>query len=136
MSRRVREWLDGHIPSVTTFVLRRLVDGTGVSGVGVVADGAVFPDMRAVTRWRGGSTGVAQTCVWENVSHVQRVHGHSGDTRLELVPYDVLKKMILAALEAAEDSGDGMVIAAVESVLAEHESFEAEMDRAARGDSP
>jgi hypothetical protein len=134
VTERVREWLNERVPSVTTFILRRLVDGTGVSGVGVVADGVVFPDLRAVTRWRGGSTGVAQTCVWENVGHIRRVHGHSGDTRIELVPYGVLADMILAALDAAQDIEAGAVVAAVASVLAEHEAFEAEMDRTARAE--
>lgn len=134
MSERVRTWLAERIPSVTTFVLRRLKDGTGVSGVGVVADGAVFPDFRAVTRWRGGSIGVAQTCVWDNIQHIRRVHGHNGDTRLELVPYGVLADMVRAALDVAMESEDGSyVVAAIERVLTEHEEREAEIDRAAAG---
>jgi hypothetical protein len=138
VSERVRTWLAERVPPVTTFVLRRLVDGTGVSGVGVVADGAVFPDLRAVTRWRAGNIGVAQTCVWENVAHVRRVHGHNGDTRIELVPYEVLTEMILAALDTAEEleavGEDGStVIDAITEVLDKHLAHEAEIDRAARG---
>ncbi len=133
MSTTIRDWLAERVPSVTTFVLRRLVDGTGISGVGVVADGAVFPDLRTVTRWRTGPAGVAQTCVWDNLQHVRRIHGHDGQTRVELVPYDVLVKMIHAALDVAAEIPDGREVEhAISEVLAEHLAFEAEMDAAAR----
>ncbi len=61
------------------FVLFRLVDSTGVSGTGVVADGVEFPDGAAVIRWRGR---YGSTVVWDGVDHALHVHGHDGDTQL------------------------------------------------------
>lgn len=61
------------------FELHRDHDVSGVSGVGVVADGVLFPDGKVATRWRGA---VAQTCVWDCIADVIAIHGHSGSTRV------------------------------------------------------
>lgn len=62
------------------FELHRDRDVSGVSGVGVVADGLEFPDGAAVIRWRGN---VPSTTVHElGVIGVQQIHGHGGATRL------------------------------------------------------
>lgn len=65
------------------FRLVRDVDVTGVSGTGVVAWGVVFGDGKAVTRWDGTATGIAQTCVWDSIEDVRAIHGHGGATRVE-----------------------------------------------------
>lgn len=73
-----------------TFRVQRDADVTGVSGVGVVADGAMFPDGTAVVRWReldpdhpNYVRGVrATTVVFPNVAAVEALHGHNGATRL------------------------------------------------------
>jgi hypothetical protein len=127
----VCNWLADLLPAASTFVLRRTKDVTGLSGIGVVADGVHFPDGKTVTRWRGGSSGVAQTCVWDSLGHVRRVHGHDGATRIELVPYGTLVKMVIAAMGASDDGDD--VVAAVARELAEHRQYEDDMNRAARG---
>lgn len=127
----VREWLNDLLPGAATFVLRRTTDVTGLSGTGVVADGVTFPDGKTVTRWRGGTTGVAQTCVWDNIQHVRRIHGHDGATRIEFVPYATLVKMILAALDAEPED----VAADIAQVLAEHRQREDELNRIARGEA-
>lgn len=125
-------WLADLTPASTAFVLRRVRDVTGLSGTGVVADGAIFPDGRAVTRWRGGTTGIAQTCVWDNIQHVRRIHGHDGATRIELVPYGVLAKMVVAAMEAEQDGAS--VVGAIARELAEHRQDEDALNRAACGE--
>lgn len=82
--------------SVQPFVLRRHHDVTGVSGTGIVADGALFPAAgkgRAVVRWRGER---GSTVVWDNIGHVKEIHGHDGATVIELVPVGEL----IAALHA------------------------------------
>lgn len=61
------------------FVLDRLVDHSGVSGPGVVADGVEFPDGRVALRWRGPN---ASTNAHDDIANVLRVHGHDGDTRV------------------------------------------------------
>lgn len=66
--------------SPRVFVLRRREDETGVSGVGDVAWGVLFPDGVVVTRWCVSA--VRQTCVWNSLEHVEAVHGHGGKTEV------------------------------------------------------
>jgi len=61
------------------FILRRDHDVSGVSGVGLVAEGVMFSDHTAVIRWRGKHS---STVVWTNVLDAMAVHGHNGATRL------------------------------------------------------
>lgn len=61
------------------FVLQRDEDETGVSGVGVVANGIVFPDGSVAMRW---ATGTASTAVYASVEDVETIHGHGGKTRV------------------------------------------------------
>jgi len=61
------------------FQLVRDRDVSGVSGTGVVADGVLFDDGHAVTRWRAK---IAQTCAWDSIDHVEAIHGHGGATRI------------------------------------------------------
>jgi hypothetical protein len=107
----IKSYLASRVPSVTTFVLRRKVDVTGISGTGVVADGAVFPDGRVATRWRGGTTGVAQTCAWDNLVHVRRIHGHDGNTELELLATGAL------VVEQMDRDWRDLVLEAIEDAL-------------------
>lgn len=72
----------------TTFALHRIRDVTGISGVGVVAHGCVFPDGTTVVRWRdmGGDAaarGVRPTTViFPSIAAVEALHGHGGATRI------------------------------------------------------
>jgi hypothetical protein len=90
-------WLNNLPPvSVDPFVLRRAEDVTGVSGTGIVADGALFPaagQNKAVVRWRGER---GSTVVWDRIQHVKEIHGHDGRTTVELIPVGEL----IAALKA------------------------------------
>lgn len=61
------------------FWLARDVDVTGVSGVGVVADGAVWPDGTVSVRWRGDGPSIV---FWDSMSDVERRHCHGGATRI------------------------------------------------------
>ena len=65
---------------VRTFHLQRDEDVSGVSGVGIVADGVVFPDGVTVVRWRGKRQ---STVVWPSIEDVEAIHGHGGATRIE-----------------------------------------------------
>lgn len=62
-----------------TFELHRQNDVTGVSGVGVVADGVEFDDDTVVLHWRGEHP---STVIWPNMRHVVAVHGHDGATEI------------------------------------------------------
>jgi hypothetical protein len=61
------------------FELHRDTDVSGVSGVGIVAEGVVFEDGVTVIRWRGERR---STVVWQSIEDVEVIHGHSGATRI------------------------------------------------------
>lgn len=59
-------------------------DLSGISGTGHVADGVRFGDGRVALRWVAGDT-PKQTAVWDDITHVEVVHGHGGATRVEWI---------------------------------------------------
>lgn len=61
------------------FLLWRRKDVTGVSGLGIVAQGVVFADGCTVVRWRGETV---TTTVHNDLASVERVHCHAGATKL------------------------------------------------------
>lgn len=61
------------------FVLDRIEDMTGVSGIGTVAWGVVFPDGTVAMRW---NTEWTSTAVYESMEHVEHVHLHHGATQV------------------------------------------------------
>ncbi|WP_229820219.1 hypothetical protein [Streptomyces abikoensis] len=62
------------------FALQRYRDISGISGVGTVADGVLWPDGTASVRWRGEHPSIV---FWDRgrVS-VERIHGHQGATEI------------------------------------------------------
>lgn len=64
------------------FRLVRDRDVSGVSGTGHVADGVLFDDGHAVTRWRAD---IAQTCAWDSITDVEAIHGHGGATHIDWI---------------------------------------------------
>jgi len=64
---------------VRLFDLVRAEDVSGVSGTGVVAEGACFGGGLCVLRWL---TATASTAVYDFPEHVIAIHGHEGATRL------------------------------------------------------
>lgn len=65
---------------VRTFRLLRDKDISGMSGTGVVAHGAQFPDGLIVLRWRGRWP--TSAVFHEGIASVEAVHGHGGATRI------------------------------------------------------
>ncbi|MFB7212731.1 hypothetical protein [Streptomyces sp. NPDC056255] len=60
------------------FVLRRSVDVSGISGLGDVADGVLWPDGTASVRWRGEHP---SSVFWDRGrASVELIHGHGGAT--------------------------------------------------------
>lgn len=59
------------------FELVRSKDISGVSGIGVVAEGVEYTDGSCAVRWKGAHP---STAVWPSLSDVLAVHGHQGDT--------------------------------------------------------
>lgn len=61
------------------FELHRDEDETGVSGVGVVAEGVTFSDGYAALRWKTDTT---STAIYKSMDDVEYIHGHGGKTRI------------------------------------------------------
>ena len=61
------------------FHLVRDKDISGVSGIGVVAVGCVFPDHSAVVMWLSE---VHSKTIYNSIGEVEKIHGHEGATRL------------------------------------------------------
>lgn len=71
-----------------TFQLVRDVDVTGISGTGPVAEGVEFGDGTVVLRWRGPiehewGTTEATTVIHPDITNVENLHGHNGQTHIE-----------------------------------------------------
>lgn len=64
---------------IRRFQLLRHRDSSGVSGVGLVAEGVCFSDGTAVVRWRGS---LASTAVHDRMSNIEAIHGHHGSTEI------------------------------------------------------
>ncbi len=61
------------------FQIVRSEDISGVSGVGVVAVGVVFPDHSCVIKWLSE---IHSLIVYNSINEVEKVHGHGGATKL------------------------------------------------------
>lgn len=61
------------------FCLVRDTDVSGVSGTGVVAEGAVFSTGKAVVGW---VTAFRSVAVYDSIGEVEAIHGHGGATRI------------------------------------------------------
>ena len=64
---------------VRVFHLVRDEDISGVSGVGTVAVGAVFPSGKVVLEWLGADSSFE---ILDGLDQVERIHGHGGRTRV------------------------------------------------------
>lgn len=62
------------------FVLNRLVDATGISGVGIVAEGIQFSNGKCALTWLTLVTSVA---LYESIEDLIAIHGHDGSTQIE-----------------------------------------------------
>jgi hypothetical protein len=64
---------------VKLFELRRVVDESGVSGTGLVAQGVIFDTGWCVLSWLTQHRSVA---FYESIEEVIAIHGHGGKTRI------------------------------------------------------
>ena len=63
------------------FELHRAMDATGISGIGVVAEGVEYTDGRVSMRWRTIEM-PASTCDYDSIDDVLKIHGHGGSIRV------------------------------------------------------
>ena len=61
------------------FQLWRDEDQSGVSGIGQVAVGVVFPSGKVVIEWLGSRSTFG---IYEDLQDVEWIHGHGGKTRV------------------------------------------------------
>lgn len=90
----------------TPYVLRRDVDVTGVSGTGVVAEGAIFSTAAGstgVTRWRGER---GSTVAWDHARDIEPIHGHDGATSVVLLPVPAMLAALTSIAELGQQRGD------------------------------
>lgn len=64
------------------FNLVRTEDASGVSGVGVVAQGVEFDDETVAMRWL---TATASTAIYGSIGDVSLIHGHEGRTTVQFI---------------------------------------------------
>jgi len=89
-----------------SFVLYRREDASGVSGIGVVAEGAKFSDGSASLRWL---TKYTSTAVYESMEVLEAIHGHGGKT-VVIFEDDVTRR---AAGDALQDSCENCHFASI-----------------------
>ena len=69
-------------PKFKRFYLRRKEDISGVSGVGIVAEGIQFSDGTCVLKW---TTETSSMGIYHSHVELIHIHGHMGATILEFV---------------------------------------------------
>ena len=62
------------------FNLNRIVDETGISGTGVVAQGVQFDNGYCALTWLTKNTSVA---FYPSIEMLEAIHGHNGKTKIE-----------------------------------------------------
>lgn len=62
-----------------TFSLQRVIDETGISGTGRVAEGVVFSNGWVALTWLTQYTSVV---FYPGIEHVHAIHGHGGKTQI------------------------------------------------------
>lgn len=78
---------------------------SGVSGTGVVAEGAIFSSAAGstgVTRWRGER---GSTVAWDHAGDIEPIHGHGGATRVVLLPVPAMLAALASVAELGQQRG-------------------------------
>jgi len=61
------------------FWLDRTEDISGISGLGVVAEGIIFSNGKAVLSWLTAGGSIA---VYDSIEKLEKIHGHDGRTKV------------------------------------------------------
>jgi hypothetical protein len=64
-----------------TFKLYRIVDDSGVSGCGVVAQGVQFDNGKCALSWCS-KTNINSVTVYDSISDLDKIHSHGNHTRV------------------------------------------------------
>lgn len=83
------------------FILDRMVDISGVSGTGIVAQGVVFDDGVVVVRW-GGDT--PTMVIHQSIESVSKIHCHNGATEIRWLDHDPMAMVLVRIVRPPERS--------------------------------
>lgn len=73
------------------FCLNRKEDDTGVSGVGIVAEGVQFSTGVCVLCWLNEELSLK---IYQSIADVERIHGHGGKTEIIWIEKKIYGKTI------------------------------------------
>lgn len=62
------------------FTLNRMVDVSGVSGTGKVAEGVIFSNGKVVICWLGSTSSIV---IHDNIENIIKIHCHNGSTEIK-----------------------------------------------------
>lgn len=61
------------------FQLHRKEDKSGISGIGIIADGVIYPNGKVSMCWRGI---ISSIVIYDDIEMVKEIHGHNGCTEI------------------------------------------------------
>jgi hypothetical protein len=61
------------------FILYRAEDESGISGTGIIAEGAQFSSGKCVFSWITDTPSIE---VYDSIDEIERIHGHHGKTEI------------------------------------------------------
>lgn len=61
------------------FVFNRIEDKSGISGIGIVAEGVQFSNGKCVITWLTEHT---STAIYDCIEDIEAIHGHDGKTQI------------------------------------------------------
>lgn len=87
------------------FELRRIVDESGVSGTGTVAQGIIFDNGKVAMTWLTVHTSVS---MYDSISDVVAIHGHAGKTKVVQVANLNMKSIFSHVVTEYQDDCEGV----------------------------
>lgn len=81
------------------FYLQRNVDESGISGTGVVCRGVIFPSGKVIMEWQTFHSSLG---FYANISDVETLHGHDGNTLVIMGTPPAPKKLTVAKKNGKE----------------------------------
>jgi hypothetical protein len=92
-------------PRLRMFQLLRDEDPSGVSGVGRVAVGVVFPSGKVVLEWLGSHNTLG---IYDDLRRLEFIHGHGGKTRIVFTRGPAPYRALFARANASRKARDAV----------------------------
>lgn len=71
---------------IRLFYLQRDTDESGVSGIGIVAEGVEFSNGTCAMTWVVGPHHCVN--IYDNIKSIEAIHGHEGQTKIVFIHID------------------------------------------------